>query len=62
MTREQELIAAIKEADLNNVERLIKEGADLNYYERVYHVRYCIRCYLTVRNANRSLINQTLPD
>lgn len=31
MPREQELIAAIKEADLNNVERLIKEGADLNY-------------------------------
>lgn len=31
MKREQELIAAIKEADLKNVERLIKEGADLNY-------------------------------
>jgi ankyrin repeat protein len=31
MTREQELIAAIKQANLNNVEKLIKEGADLNY-------------------------------
>lgn len=31
MTSEQELIAAIKEADLKSVERLIKEGADLNY-------------------------------
>jgi ankyrin repeat protein len=31
MTHEQELIAAIKKADLDSVERLIKEGADLNY-------------------------------
>jgi ankyrin repeat protein len=31
MSREQELIAAIKEADLKSVEQLIKEGADLNY-------------------------------
>jgi ankyrin repeat protein len=33
MTHEQELIAAIKEADLHAVERLIKEGANINYID-----------------------------
>jgi hypothetical protein len=40
MTREQELIVAIKEADLKNVERLIKEGADLNYKDEEQSYSY----------------------